>query len=311
MKAKMVLVIFLCLGLTGVATTAQRRTGGKATPQRGNKTADSTISPGSCCSAKTLKSLTTACSNTKDCLGDAIVLGCVEAIKAQLEKGAALQPTSLFLATTLGINLQEREVSPEGLRCRLETVNLLLEKGMDVNHQTADGGTAMMTAALWGRTEVAALLISKGAKVNAKDKEGETALMKAVEGNMDGALKTVQTLLDNGADVNAKNQNGQTALAGATYEGKAKVVELLLARGADINAKNNRGWTPLMQAISARMPGTKTITLPFIQMLLANKADVNAKNNDGETVLKFARKYAGMYRDNTVVELLVKAGAKE
>jgi ankyrin repeat protein len=58
-----------------------------------------------------------------------------------------------------------------------ETVQLLLEKGADVNAKSNSRWTALMYAAENGHTEIVHLLLEKGADVNAKTSIGKTALM--------------------------------------------------------------------------------------------------------------------------------------
>jgi ankyrin repeat protein len=53
-----------------------------------------------------------------------------------------------------------------------------------------------------GHTEIVQLLLEKGADVNAKNKYGRTALIYATER---GYTEIVQLLLEKGADVNAKD----------------------------------------------------------------------------------------------------------
>ena len=48
-----------------------------------------------------------------------------------------------------------------------ETVEMLMEKGADVNARNNDGWTALMMASNDGQTETVALLVEKGADVNA------------------------------------------------------------------------------------------------------------------------------------------------
>jgi len=54
------------------------------------------------------------------------------------------------------------------------------------------------------------ILVEKGVDVNAQDNDGDTALMTASRG---GYLDVVQLLIDAGVDVNAKNDSGETALS--------------------------------------------------------------------------------------------------
>ena len=66
---------------------------------------------------------------------------------------------------------------------RLETLRKLIADGTDVNARTADGGTPLHDAAMWGHRDIAELLLSKGADVNAKDGNGMTPLHIAANGD--------------------------------------------------------------------------------------------------------------------------------
>jgi len=88
--------------------------------------------------------------------------------------------------------------------------------------------------------EVMQLLIDKGAQVNAQDTQGYTALMIAAKV---GQMAGVEFLLAKGASVNLKNNNGQTALklARTVHENKQiinanlvedRIVAMLLKAGA-------------------------------------------------------------------------------
>ncbi len=57
-----------------------------------------------------------------------------------------------------------------------EVVQLLLQRGADVNAATESGFVALFWAARYGHEKVVKALIDKGADVNAKDKDGMTAL---------------------------------------------------------------------------------------------------------------------------------------
>ena len=75
------------------------------------------------------------------------------------------------------------------------------------------------------------LLIGEGADVNFKNESGRTPLIAAV---MTNNPELVEFLLKHGADVNGMNSNGNTALFVAISEGKERVIPTLLSANADI-----------------------------------------------------------------------------
>ena len=91
------------------------------------------------------------------------------------------------------------------------------------------GTTALMAAALKGKTETAKLLLRHGANVNAEDNNGWRALMWA---SAKGKTETAELLLRYGADVDAKDNEGNTALMYATREDNTEIARLLSEYGA-------------------------------------------------------------------------------
>ena len=116
-------------------------------------------------------------------------------------------------------------------------------RGVDVNGLDASGRTPLMLAADnegFVPDEVMQLLLNKGAQIDLQDPQGNTALIIAIKA---GSMSGVEFLLSKGAAVNVKNNEGQSALKLArTIHEKTKVynaqlveervVEMLLRAGA-------------------------------------------------------------------------------
>jgi ankyrin repeat protein len=92
------------------------------------------------------------------------------------------------------------------------------------------------------RFEIVNLLINKGVDINAKANDSSTALMSAVYFFNE---KFIEFLIENGADVNAITDNGTAALTIASSNGRFDVVKILIENGADTNHQTKDGYTAL------------------------------------------------------------------
>jgi ankyrin repeat protein len=126
-------------------------------------------------------------------------------------------------------------------------IEVLLDKGADVNAQGGGYGNALYAASAGGHKETATLLLDKGADVNAQGGAYGNALQAA---SYDGHKEVATLLLDKGADVNAQGGLYGNALQAASAKGDKEMATLLLDKGADVNAQ--RGWYGnALQAASA------------------------------------------------------------
>ena len=115
---------------------------------------------------------------------------------------------------------------------RLTRMKVLLAVGASVDEPACPASTCVspIIAAAWGeKTEAVELLLDRGANVNSKTANGETALMgPAYHGNKE----VLKLLLSKGADVNCEDSVGDTALAWAKKKGHPEIVDLLVSAGA-------------------------------------------------------------------------------
>jgi ankyrin repeat protein len=159
-------------------------------------------------------------------------------------------------------------------RGRTAVVNLLIEKGTDINARDEYGRTPLIIAVISGHEDMVKLLLSRGADHSIRWKDN-TPL---IEGAMQNHSSIVSLLLKYGAAPEARNKNGHTALQIAAANALNKVVQTLLDAGAEINTRDNNLKTPLMSAALSNK-------LWMVSLLLVGGADIFAEDKDGDTAL--------------------------
>lgn len=117
--------------------------------------------------------------------GDAAV------IRLLLDKGADVRATTsngvnaVMMAANVGTKEEDMTGRSKTQQHAVDSINLLLAAGTDINGSDTTGRTALHGAALWGLTDVVRLLHQKGAAINQLDKRGYSPLDTA-EGKAGG-----------------------------------------------------------------------------------------------------------------------------
>lgn len=191
----------------------------------------------------------------------------------------------------------------------LDAMKFLVEKGANVNAQTASGATAL----IWSATDLAKVrfLIDHGANVNLATKRGRTALLVAAMS--DNSYEIVKLLMDKGADVKAVDFLHTTPLRGAVLGNDTRTIKLLIDAGVDVNVADLPGISPLM--IAAGWNGNVEAT----KALLAKGANVNAvsrpvmglpaKNGASEFGLLTPLTMSAAFGPSDLIRTLIDAGA--
>jgi cytohesin len=129
----------------------------------------------------------------------------------------------------------------------VEMVDLLVERGADVNGMGYESGNAVILASFKAQTEKLERLIAHGADVNrSAANDGRTALHVAAGWGYKGerSLTTIRMLLASGADINARDKQQQTPLHWAAQVGNRDAAELLVHNGADRTIRDSDGKAP-------------------------------------------------------------------
>ena len=161
---------------------------------------------------------------------------------------------------------------------QLETVELLLDQGANIDARTLILCTPLHHACIERQASVVKKLLERGAKVDSKDKHGSTPLYYASEL---GFVDIMKILVAAGANIDCKNNFGNPPLFGAINFKNLEAEEFLLRIGAKLPELMFGGTTELHQAVIYN-------DLKKIEKLVANGVDINLQSIHGETVLHFA-----------------------
>ncbi|MFN8395433.1 MAG: ankyrin repeat domain-containing protein [Bacteroidia bacterium] len=147
-------------------------------------------------------------------------------------------------------------------RKQAAVVAALLDKGADADIRATDAEkgieqiTALHVASTNGHIEILQLLLERGAEVNAQDKSGLTPLMAASEL---GNTVAVILLIDKGADVNLQDYDGLSPLMLSAYTSQHDVARILLDHEAKPDLADDTFVTALM--ISAQQGDVEMVKL--------------------------------------------------
>jgi ankyrin repeat protein len=214
--------------------------------------------------------------------------GNVEIVRLLLDHGADLEAAE----GNMGEKPLHR-VSYGGYRSPedgVRVVQLLLDRGTDVNSRRKDDLMPLHVASYGGNVEIVRLLLDSGADLEAAGNMGEKPLHRVSYGEYrspEDGVRVAQLLLDRGADVNSRRKDDRTPLHIASDYGNVQIVQLLIDLGAEVDAMDDFGRTPLHDVSMGKYESQEG-GVCVAQLLLDHGARVNAKSKYGHTPLELA-----------------------
>ncbi len=175
-------------------------------------------------------------------------------------------------------NIQQLRLTPlhYAVLSGREMVELLIEKGANINMVSEDGPTLLHYAAAFSdKREVVELLIEKRANVDAVNESKNTPLHAAT---LSGKREVVELLIGEGAHIDAIDDNGNTPLSWAAEHSQKGVIESLLEKGANIDVIDGDGNTPLNCVIISNKIDNAELIVNHIAKLEATGLYVSPEN---------------------------------
>jgi len=209
----------------------------------------------------------------------AAFLGLATVVQAMLTKGA-----NLYYVRDSGHSRRTLRYPLHAAVARghNSVVRLLLSHGEGIHNENEYDETPLQVACDYGRLETAELLLQEGADVNRPVNslaEDVSLPLQAAAGHNDERLTTL--LLDKGADVNAQSGFHCNALQRACRQGYENIVNLLIDRAASVIAYGGHNHSPLQAAAATR-------NAAICKILINHGADVNAAGGEFGTALQAA-----------------------
>ncbi|MHA7841546.1 MAG: ankyrin repeat domain-containing protein, partial [Gammaproteobacteria bacterium] len=170
---------------------------------------------------------------------------------------------------------------------QLEVLQLLKERGVDINAKDEDGDTALHLAS-WLSGDVLTvswLLGLEGCDIESRGRYDRTAFLLAAQG---GYLEVLKMLKEKGVDIYTVDAQGNNALhlASALLGDVLTVSWLLDLEGYDIESRGYYGRTAFLLAAQKGQLGV-------LKLLWARSANINAEDEHGNTALHLASAFSG------------------
>jgi len=163
---------------------------------------------------------------------------------------------------------------------RAGLVELLLDRGADVNMKAGEWGSIICLAVAEGHCQIVRMLFQYGARLSTAD---TTAVIPNAAGYASAGM--VRYLLEKGADVNGTDGFSRTALHDIVWrfhhEEGYEIAKILVDAGANMEAVDDAGDTALFSAVEFG-------DADFVQFLLQNNANVHARSRSSLTILHIA-----------------------
>lgn len=172
----------------------------------------------------------------------------------------------------------------------------------NINHQNADGYSALTYALKRNASDLVDLLLAKGASIDIQDKKGNSLAYHVFDSydakNSAAFEKHVALLKSNGISFSKKQSKGNNLLHLAVEKNEASLVEKAITMGVNINDKNLEGLTPL------HLAAMKAADSALLELLIRHGADKTIMTDFEESAFDLASENELLKKEQVNIDFL-------
>ncbi|KAB8212112.1 ankyrin repeat-containing domain protein [Aspergillus parasiticus] len=164
----------------------------------------------------------------------------------------------------------------------IRTLLFLLDAGFDVNSgRNTRGGTALVTACERGSIEIVNLLLQRGADVNVRNSNDDSINGALYAACIGGHFEIAEMLVERGALVKPPPYSCEDPLEAARSLKRVDLLNLLIKKGVDIDPwEEHLDWVPSDDDdLLSFEDACETNSIETVRMLIERGADVNASSS--------------------------------
>ncbi|KAI8626185.1 ankyrin repeat-containing domain protein [Xylariaceae sp. FL1651] len=221
-----------------------------------------------------------------------------DAVQLLLELGAKMEIKDTKLGSTA--------LWAAAMAQHINVVEVLLEKGANIEAANSDGYTPLSTAVLMGNRPMVEFLLQRKVKMRPCSIRNYSPLCTAANTGFEGI---VDLLVEYGADLNHLSDGRNTPIIWAARQRHSMVVRMLIEMGADIDIRNDDGRTALSYA---KEMGHESVVRLLSQAATLRLADGRAMTKQKQKSLDARRlyEYQSLLNDRYIRVLELAPGKK-
>ncbi|XP_055956990.1 ankyrin-3 isoform X2 [Patella vulgata] len=216
--------------------------------------------------------------NNNNMLHLACIYGCLDTVQYLLDLGLDVHSRG-FNGRTPILYCSESQIEP------VSKIKMILDKGGNIDDISKNNNNMLHLACIYGRLETVQYLLDLGLDVHSRGFNGLTPILYCSLSQIEPVSK-IKIILDKGGNIDDINKNNSNMLHLACIYGCLDTVQYLLDLRLDVHSRGFKGLTPILHcSLSQIEPVSK------IKMILDNGGKIDDINEDSDNMLHLSCRF--------------------